>query len=52
MMILIIVPAYTEEKDFLARSRHHDHAAYADVLVVDDGSRRDGPSGRSLEQTY
>lgn len=40
MMILIIVPAYNEEKSLPGVIQDiNDHAAYADVLVVDDGSR-------------
>lgn len=40
MMILIIVPAYNEEKSLPGVIQDiKDHAAYADVLVVDDGSR-------------
>ena len=40
MMILIIVPAYNEEKSLPGVIQDiTDHAAYADVLVVDDGSR-------------
>ena len=39
MMILIIVPAYNEEKSLPGVVQDlRKHAAYADVLVVDDGS--------------
>lgn len=39
MMTLIIVPAYNEEKSLPGVVRDlRKHAAYADVLVVDDGS--------------
>lgn len=40
MKVLIIVPAYNEEKSLPGVVRDLEkHAAYADVLVVDDGSR-------------
>jgi glycosyltransferase involved in cell wall biosynthesis len=39
MMILIIIPAYNEEKSLPGVIQDiKDHAAYADALVVDDGS--------------